>query len=110
MWVFTKNSFISAVEHRDRPNDVMIRARCRRHLVRLFPKRKEQIVKTPHADYMWRLVVSKKELAKVLSDYILRSLTYDNFKGAQEPEASGAWMDFLHSVWGAGYSMQMNNH
>ena len=107
MWVFTKNSYISVVEHRDRPNDVMIRARRRRHLVRLFPKREKQIVKTPNADYMWRLVVSKKEMAKVLSEYILRNLTYDNFKGAQEMEPDmPEWMEFLHAVWHAGYRMQ----
>lgn len=105
MWLFTKNSFISVVQHRERPNDVMIRARRRNHLVRLFPKREKQIVKTPSADYMWRLVVSKKELSKVLSEYILRNLTYDNFKAAQDPDGS-YWMEFLHEVWGAGHKMQ----
>lgn len=105
MWLFTKNSFVSVVQHRERPNDVMIRARRRNHLVRLFPKKEKQIVKTAGADYMWRLVVSKKELAKVASDYILRSLTYDNFKAAQD-SASSCWADFLHKVWQAGYEMQ----
>lgn len=107
MWLFTKNSFISAVEHRGRPNDVIIRARRKRDLVRLFPKRDKQIEKTPNADYLYRLTVSKKELAKVVSDYVLRNITYDNFKGAQDSDTA-EWTNFLHSVWAAGFNLQQS--
>ncbi len=105
MWLFVKNGFVSAVEFRGRPNDLIVRARRRGDLSKLFPKREKQIEKTPNADYLYRLVVSKKEFAKVVSDYILRNLTYDNFKGAQEKD-SREWFNFLHSVWAEGFELQ----
>lgn len=105
MWIFTKNSFISAVEHRDRPNDLIIRARRRKDLAKLFPRKEKLIQKTPNADYLYRITISKKEFAKVLSDYVLRNLKYSNFKAAQDPDGS-EWTQFLHQVWEAGYSMQ----
>lgn len=104
MWVFTKNSFISCVQHRERPNDVLVRARRRKDLARLFPKRKDQILMDIGADYHYRLLVSKKELAKTLSDYIMQQLTYDNFKAAQDHDDE--WMQFLYSVWTAGLDLQ----
>ena len=107
MWIFTKNSFISVVHHPSRPNDVMVRARRKSDLARLFPKK--QITKTPNTDYMWRTVVSKKELAKVLATYISTQLTYDNFKAAQS-EDSPYWHKFLLDVWEAGFNMESLEH
>jgi len=105
MWLFTKNSFVSIVQHRERPDDVLIRARVKKHLERLFPHKAEEIYADSDADYKYRLLVSKKELAEVLSAYILQSLDYDNFKAAQEPD-DPAWSRFLHEVWGAGLNLQ----
>jgi len=56
------------------------------HLIRLFPKYTKEIFEDAEADYRWRLIVSKKQLAKVLTDYILHQLKYDNFKAMQEPD------------------------
>ena len=86
MWLFTKNSFVSVVSHRERPNDCLVRARVKIHLVRLFPKRSNQITEDREADYRWRLIVSKKVLADKISVYILQSLDYDNFKSVQEAD------------------------
>lgn len=105
MWIFAKNSFISCVEHRDRPNDVLVRARRRQDLICMFPQEEEQIAVTPEADYKYRLTVSKKELAKVLTDYVMNQITYDNFKSAQEP-GNQPWHDFLMKVWAAGHHIQ----
>lgn len=35
MWIFTKDGFFSAVEHRDNSDLLMIRARCREDIERL---------------------------------------------------------------------------
>lgn len=58
------------------------------------------------ADYKYRLVLSKKQAAKAITDYIMQTLTYDNFKAAQDPEPDGKRIDFLHRVWNAGYALQ----
>jgi hypothetical protein len=103
MWLFTKNSFISVVQHRAQPDDVLVRSRVKGHLARLFPKK--QIQEDAEADYRYRVIVPKKEFAKVVSDYIMQNLDYDNFKAAQDA-ADPAWTRFLHEVWGEGLRLQ----
>lgn len=105
MWLFTKNSFVSVVQHRERPDDVLVRARVKKHLTRLFPEKAKEIFQDAKADYHWRLILSKQELAARISAYILQSLDYDNFKAAQEAD-DPAWMRFLHAVWGEGLRLQ----
>lgn len=105
MWLFTKNSFVSAVQHRNQPNTLIVRARRKQDLVRLFPKKAKQIERTPDADYLFRVTVSKKEFAKRMADYIQQELTYDNFKGAQDSDTPN-WMRFLHEVWHSAYNLQ----
>lgn len=103
MWLFTKQSFLSIVSHRDRPNDCLVRARRREHIAKLFPKQANQIFEDKEADYRWRLVVSKKQAAAVVGRYIMDELTYDNFKGAQDPaHLNGKWLSFLHEIWHLG--------
>jgi len=105
MWLFTKNSFISVVQHRERPDDVLVRARVKDHLTRLFPEKATQIQRDDDADYRWRLLIPKQELADRISGYILQDLDYDNFKAAQETD-DPAWSRFLHAIWGEGLRLQ----
>jgi hypothetical protein len=105
MWLLTKNSFVSIVLHREQPDNVLVRARVKRHLERLFPHKAKDIYADGGADYKYRLLISKKELAEVVSAYIVQHLDYDNFKGAQEAD-DPAWMRFLHAVWGEGLKLQ----
>ena len=105
MWLFTKNSFISVVQHRERPYDVLVRARAKKHLERLFPHKVNEIYADSSADYTYRLLISKKELAEVVSAYILQSLNYDNFKASQEKD-DPAWKRFLNAVWAEGLKLQ----
>lgn len=105
MWLFTKNSFVSAVQHRNQPNTLIVRARRKQDLVKLFPKKAKQIERTIDADYLFRVMVSKKEFAKRMADYIQQELTYDNFKGAQGRDTPN-WMRFLHEVWHSAYNLQ----
>jgi len=105
MWLFTKNSFVSIVQHREQPDDVLVRARVKKHLVRIFPEMAEEIWHDNEADYPWRLIVSKQALAGRVSAYILQSLDYDNFKAAQETNEL-AWTHFLHAVWAEGVRLQ----
>jgi len=105
MWLFTKNSFISVVQHRSQPHNVLVRARVKEHILRLFPEAVKEIQRDDEADYRWRLLVSKKELAEIVSSYIVQSLDYDNFKAAQTTD-DPAWSRFLHAVWGEGLRLQ----
>lgn len=106
MWLFTKNSFVSIVSHRDRPGDCLVRARVRAHIERLFPDQAASITEDPNADYRYRLVASKERVVGVVSRYITEGLTYDNFKAAQDPEKDHRWIDFLHRIWYEGLKLE----
>ena len=106
MWLFTKNSFISVVQHRERPEEVLVRARVKKHLTRFFPEKTKGIFEDAEADYRWRLILSKRELADKISVYIQQSLDYDNFKAAQEAD-DPVWSRLLHAVWAEGLRLQI---
>lgn len=105
MWIFTKNSFVSVVQYRQKPDRALVRARRRKDLEKLFPGRTNEITHTPEADYAWRIAATKKELAEIMAHYIERYLDYDNFKTAQESD-DPEWPQFLGSVWQAGWELQ----
>ena len=104
MWLFTKNSFISVVQHRERIDDVLVRGRTQKHLERLFPDKAKEIYADGGADYKYRLLISKKELAEVVAAYILQKMNYDNFKASQEAD-DPVWKRFLNAVWTAGLKL-----
>ena len=101
MWVFTKEGFFSAVEHRGDKRMVCVRARVRQDLVNLRAKLPgaSKIVTTPDADYAFRVVVEKARWAGYVAA-AARDIDYDNFKNATTLECvqrSSAY----HSVWAA---------
>jgi hypothetical protein len=82
MWVFLNDAFVSAVEHRDDKNLLMVRARFEGDLQRVFPRRADQVLRTPNADYLFRVVVTKQEFADVMFDEASAGIDYGNFKGS----------------------------
>ena len=49
MWVFLNNAFLSIVEHRENQNILLVRARIKGDIERVFPG--VMVHKTPEADY-----------------------------------------------------------
>jgi hypothetical protein len=66
MWLFTSFGFVSIVQDRDNPHNLLVRARVADHLQSLFPK--SQVLATPYADYRYRAIVNKKVVRKFLAD------------------------------------------
>ena len=81
MWICLNSAFISAVQHRDKPGHLMVRARMWEHLDVVFPE--EEIIETPTADYRWRVVVTKNAFKKAVN-HSIDSIDYDNFKNSVE--------------------------
>lgn len=128
MWQFTKYGFFSVVAARkDRgrslaidPGMVQIRARVLGHLRALrerFPElRDAELIETPRADYLYRIVVPKDVWAGV-AGALADEIDYDNFKDAcarqHDPEDEKARSEFLaalHEVWHVGNDMQARVH
>jgi hypothetical protein len=91
MWLMTTDGFLSAVQHSDEPDQVVVRGRVKndvrdlaRHLVaaeRLDVDAETLIVSYPHADYPWRVIVSKVTWADYVHKQAL-AVDYFNFKTA----------------------------
>lgn len=77
MWICFREGFVSAVQNRDNPEDLVVRARNLRHLEALFPY--HEIVMSPDADYACRVHVSKIEFGGLVTRKSA-AINYSNFK------------------------------
>ena len=99
MWIITDRGFYSAVQHRKKPDRLLIRARNEddiRALADLLPDSEPWSLE--NSDYEWRLECSKQEWSVVMAA-LTDDIDYDNFKNAvgrkQGKERSSIYM----GVW-----------
>jgi hypothetical protein len=122
MWIFTRYGFFSiASAHKDGgqgqidPNEMMIRARSRRHLEALKDRfgLAGSILESKHSDYRYRLLASKSSVAQLVSELVLEQ-EWSNFKDeALRVERSmghtGDYVDALHQIWHLMYRLQIKS-
>jgi len=103
MWIMTKYGYYSAVEHRDDPDLLLIRARSRKDLenLDLFARGNAVLGKIEttltKADYPHRLIVTKVGWASIIGAMI-GDVDYPNFKNAvarTNPRRANTY----HDVW-----------
>ncbi len=108
----TTIGFFSIVAHRNISSAVLVRARAREHLEALdkeLPaKPPREIEDTPDADYPYRMIVARRDMAEWLSEHV-HAIDYDNFKNAAHARAvhkkldigelGAAYVRSLHEVW-----------
>lgn len=104
MWIASKDGFVSIVQNRDLMDTLMVRARVKKDLLSLFAE--ERIVETPEADYRFRVLVPKREMANMLAERIM-DINYPNFKseivGIQEQrDKLSAYHDIWSVMWNYG--------
>ena len=83
MWICFNDGFISAVEHRDSADLLMVRARRRDVLDTLFPD--SEVVVGGSTDYQYRVVISKAAFSEVVSRRI-SEISYPNFKDSVDDQ------------------------
>lgn len=81
MWICANDGFVSAVQHRNDPDMLMVRARDEQHLFNLFPGREDQVYSVDGSDYGYRIEVSKEYFAEIISERI-EDIDYSNFKNS----------------------------
>lgn len=99
MWVFLNNAMVSIVAHRTKPDHLLCRARIRGDLQRVFPG--HRVTRTPDADYLYRCVVSRTEVALELSAAVA-AIDYPNFKNSlatAEATSPRTRSKAYHRVW-----------
>ena len=86
MWIFCKLGFFSAVQHRDKPDTLLVRGRFEGDLDRLLSSLSIEnrelcspVTETPNADYFYRVEIPKHVFAKAIQE-IAEEIDYGNFK------------------------------
>lgn len=79
MWVFTNNAFVSIVQHRERPNVLLVRGRAPGDVARFLSVPTCFEEETPSADYRYRILASREEVGQALARSLAK-VTYPNFK------------------------------
>jgi len=90
MWIFCKYGFFSAVQHIDKPDTLLVRARFKGDLERLIKAMSPEeynlsgqpkVQFTPYADYRYRAEIRKIVFSELIREAI-EDIDYSNFKDA----------------------------
>lgn len=93
MWIFLSNSMLSIVADRNDPSMLLVRARRKGDIGRVFDGVKEKVTRA--ADYRYRASVERERVSEVIARRVL-SIAYENFKGStREHHRHDAYM----GVW-----------
>jgi len=121
MWLFTRYGFYSVVQARSiesgvvtnkpDPDNLMVRARVRQHLVNLQMAtpvlNASQILESSDNDYRYRIVIPKKTLLEIAQG-LTEDIDYTNFKGICEQEGlvDESYCEALHHIWAIHHQLQ----
>jgi len=98
MWVFTDTGFLSAVCTERGSNKIKVRSRDLESLRPLIDKTGSDVIKTPNADYPYRVIISKDEFGVFLA-MSLELMEYTNFKSEVQATRGYDFAHALSSVW-----------
>lgn len=77
MWILLNDAMLSIVADRNSHTHLLVRGRSKGDVETIFPG--ADVTYTPDADYFWRALVKREDVAKAIADELM-TLTYDNFK------------------------------
>ena len=97
MWIVLNKSFLSIVKNRNNENELLVRARVKGDIEKVFEN--ADVFEDENADYKYRAYIDRKNVADKISDELLK-INYDNFKNSvskDEYNRKNAYMN----VWSA---------
>ena len=77
MWIVLNKSFLSIVKNRNDENQLLVRARVKGDIEKVFEN--ADVFEDENADYKYRSYIARKNVADKISDELLK-INYDNFK------------------------------
>ena len=95
MWIFTTSGFVSAVF---KDGELQVRARDAESLALLAKYTGQEIIKTPFADYPYRLITNKESFSHWFSNEAL-NVNYSNFKSEMASIRGYEFARPLNKVW-----------
>ena len=99
MWIFAKAGFLSIVQHRDRPDMLMVRARVKGDIEHFFPNAK--VIRMEDADYLYRTTLPRQEVADRV-----RGAVIDIRSGFKDSVTDKRRVRYYFEVWDTLYQMQ----
>ena len=96
MWICFNDGFVSAVEDKNNPTMLKVRARCREHLEFL----KLPVHESSNSDYRYRCFVDKNVFAEAVRLRVA-DISYPNFKDSVKDEG-------LHDLYADFWSLHYN--
>ena len=79
MWIQFNNAFLSIVENREKTIELLVRARVKGDIEKVFPE--ADVFEDNNADYKYRAFISKAIVAEKLMLKVTE-INYDNFKNS----------------------------
>ena len=98
MWIFTETGFLSAVQKDPKSSILTVRARDRESISHLAANYNLKIVRTPMADYPYRVEIDKDDFATWISKEV-QLIEYGNFKNQVAVARGSKFAKLLGSVW-----------
>ncbi|SCM71578.1 conserved hypothetical protein [uncultured Pleomorphomonas sp.] len=92
MWIFLNNAFVSIVDPKASyaggkgpvSDELLVRARFKGDIERVFPESAADVTETPGRDYRFRALIDRAQVMNTISDAI-SGIDYFNFKGSVPP-------------------------
>ena len=104
MWICLTDAFFSIVEHWDDENTLVVRARFKGDIEKVFGQDKGEVHFTPQNDYPYRAHLERDEVAEVIKGEV-NNIAYGNFKNEAHRQAATDQdhrrVAAYHDVWRA---------
>ena len=100
MWLCMNDAFLSVVADRNDEGNLLVRARVKGHIEKVFPKAKT--FTSNDSDYMYRAFIDREDVAIAVYERLME-VEYDNFKSSVK---NRPLHDAYLKVWHIMYGMQ----
>ena len=95
MWIILNNAFFSIVRNRNNQRELLVRARVKGDIEKIFPR--ASVFEDNYADYKYRSFIDREIVARTVSRE-LSKINYDNFKNSVSRD-DNLRLQAYHGVW-----------
>jgi len=111
MWIFMNDAYFSIVHKDCAPDELLVRARRKGDIERVFKVKSSDVTSVDHADYQYRAVFLRTYVAARLSDYCIFDIKYPNFKNSVKDYALARMYSHIWEIaGGAKRMMSLTKH
>ena len=97
MWIMLNNSFLSIVENRNDPSELLVRSRVKGDIEKIIFD--ADVFEDSSADYKYRSFIKKEKVASLISNELIK-INYDNFKNSVPKDDFERYKAY-NNVWSA---------